>query len=323
MNQTEYTEQTESALPEETNAEAPAEKATEPKSESKLALLLTLAITAMTFFQFVKIVDLLLPFFSGTQHSEIIRSNIGSIVLALIVGVPLFVFFLFTCIASWKRLRGDDSMLYQNRLSGLPKTMGLFSTFKVIDSFFVVAIMILLFSGKVAQAGGGFSNDITAILGFYNWDKMGLWSVVTGALKGMSKLNQPLTVLIRFIVMIAVLANAFVVMITWKAIARCHDDLAQIAENPEITLNKKPPVVLPLVVGGINAACGLFLVIDMFIALSKGSLGLGITGLMMLATAAYLICTALEFKKIPFTPIVTEADIKTPAPSEEDFSDVA
>lgn len=318
MSQTEYKQQTEDVEEDGAKTE-PVSEASPTAKVSKLSLLSTLAITAMTVFQGIKIIDLILPFFSGTQYSEIIRTNWGAAALAVIVGVPLFVFFLYTCIASWKKLRGDDSLISYERLAFAPKGMSLISTFKVIDAFVLVCIMVLLFSGTVAKAGKGYAADLKNILDFYNWDNMGLFSAFNGILDGaVAKLNQPLTVLLRFIVMGSVLANAFVVMIAWKSIERCREDLTTIKEKPEITLNKKPPVVLPLVVGGLNAAVGLFLVIDMIVALAtKGSLGLGITGLMMLATGAYLICTALEFNEITFTPILTEADIRTPSSEAE------
>lgn len=317
MSQTEYNQKAEDVREGESKAEPVTDAPANAKS-SKFSLLSTLAITAMTVFQGIKIIDLILPFFSGTQYSEIIRTNWGAAALAAIIGVPLFVFLLYTCIASWKMLRGDDSLISYDRLTSAPKGMSLLCTVKVVDAFVLVCIMILLFSGTVAKAGAGYAADLKNILDFYNWDKMGLWSTITAVIDGaVTKLNQPLTVLLRFIVMLLVLANAFVVMMAWKAIEHCRMDLATIKENPEITLNKKPPVVLPLVVGGLNAAGGLFLVIDMIVALvTKGTLGLGITGLVMLATSAYLICTALEFKAIPFTPILTEADIKTSAAEE-------
>lgn len=289
------------------------------KNKSRLATLAAVALTAMAALQLLKIVDLFLPFFSGTQYSGIVKSNIGTAVLAIIVGIPLFLAFLFAALASWESLKEENDTLSLHKATYAPKALSLFSTFKLIDSMVLVFVMILLFSGTVASAGAGFATHFKSILGFYNWDFMGLWSTITGALNGgISKLNQPITVLFRLVIMLLVLANAVVVMMTWKSIAACQDEIIKTKENPEAKLNVKPPVVLPLVVGGINAFCGLFLVIDMFVALAtKGSLGLGITGLMMLATAGYLISTALIFKNTEYTPVVTEASIKSNAFSQD------
>lgn len=289
------------------------------KNKSRLATLAAVALTAMAALQFFKIVDLFLPFISGTQYSGIVKSNIGTAVLAIIVGIPLFLAFLFAALASWKSLKAENDTLSLHKITYAPRALSLLSTFKVIDSIVLVFIMILLFSGTVASAGAGFSGHFKSILGFYNWDNMGLWNAIKGALDGgISKLNQPITVLFRLVIMLLVLANAVVVMLTWKSISACQDEIIKTKENPEASLNVKPPVVLPLIVGGINAVVGLVLVIDMFIALAtKGTLGLGITGLMMLATAGYLITTALIFKDTEYTPIITEASIKSNAFSED------
>ena len=289
------------------------------KNKSRLATLAAVALTAMAALQFLKIVDLFLPFFSGTQYSGIVKSNIGTAVLAIIVGIPLFLALLFAALASWKSLKDENDTLSLHKATYAPRALSLLSTFKMIDSLVLVFIMILLFSGTVASAGTGFSTHFKSILGFYNWDFMGLWGTIKGALDGgISKLNQPLTVLFRLVIMLLVLANSIVVMITWRAISACQDEIIKTKENPEAKLNVKPPVVLPLIVAGINALFGLILVVDMFIALAtKGTLGLGITGLMMLATAGYLVSMALIFKNTEYTPAITEATIRSNAFSED------
>ncbi len=232
---------------------------------------------------------------AGVANSFFISSIVGRILTSLVFSVILVacIVLIVYAIKMYKQPKLDLG-LRVSRVGILSNVLYFFAVFSIIDS------TIIFFFSMLANSIKGLGDNVIAnnydvivqILKFWGYEFPGLEAKVL-AMED-SAWGTVLSVLFGMIT----LASAVYHVIVYSKVKSYYPTLSNTANGVQYDKDNKPPYILALVLGGINALCAILSIVC----------GAWVEGIIKLGIAGYLVSTAFVFRSYHTELRKTSAD---------------